>query len=339
MVTKTKSVLKPFMYPPEISLSEQFAFGHLEIYQRFFSFPRTKILMAELQHGWIYDSKGLKQSDSSMRLLNRRLRQYPLLVWSRKLEIQLRSLKHRSVYSICSPWFLLLKNYENLRKDEGKIYREIPGSVLFFPSHSFPGTDSIINFGKFREISQLSKFTSITTCLYWLDFLNPTNREYFESFSRVSCVGLRANAATEAAWHDSGGRINFLYQLHKLISMHEYIVCEELNTAAMAALTLGKKVFITEDQVHYRSVDKSVDSKTLELDNSLILSKFGVNISHESLGYELTDNTEIIELAKLGFGFDISIDETREVLQCLLGRPSQNVQTPSDKMPLNQLLW
>lgn len=339
VIAKIKSALRPFIYSPEIMLSEQFAFGHLEIYQRFFSFPRNKILLAELQHGWASDSKLLTQSDSSMRLVNRRLRQYPLLVWSRELENQFKSSKQQSVLSICSPWFLLLKNYEKLRKGDERIYCEVRGSALFFPSHSFPGVDSTSDVENFRQISQFRKFTSITTCLYWSDFLNPTRREHFGHFSKVTCVGLRSNAATQIPWHDTGGRVNFLYQLHKLISMHEYVICEELSTAAMAAMTLGKKVFVTKNKVQYKSNSNSMDNLNLELDNSVILSKYGVNISHESLGYDLTDNSDILNLAKRGFGFDISIDETREVLECLLGSPSRNFKSSSEIAFSSQLLW
>jgi len=78
-----------------------------------------------------------------------------------------------------------------------------------------------------------------------------------------------------------------------LISLLGYVICEDLSTAAIASMILGKKAFVTKGKAHYRSNNNSMDNSNHELDNSVILSKYKVNISHESLGYDLTDNSDI----------------------------------------------
>ena len=67
MLDRIKSLGRPFLYPPEVALSEQFAYGHREIYQRFIGFDPNQIIFAELEHGWSSNTSWL-QSNSSNRL-------------------------------------------------------------------------------------------------------------------------------------------------------------------------------------------------------------------------------------------------------------------------------
>ena len=339
MLDRIKSLGRPFLYPPEVALSEQFAYGHREIYQRFIGFDPNQIIFAELEHGWSSDTSWL-QSNSSNRLRNRRLKRYPLLVWSRELARELNYPKHKSVYALASPWFLLLSNYENL-KSTGMApnYFEVPRSVLYFPAHSFPGVEAFLHSKNIENIYKSQDFASITTSLYWIDFINPTIRELYEPFSRVTCMGIRAPAATEVPWSNTGGRVNFLYQLHKAISEHQYIICEDFSTAAMAALTLGKQVFMTKDKVHLELIHRSQKNQFLALDVSKIISKYELNKAEQGLGYNLSDNSGLLELAKRGFGFDISIEETRMVLERFLGYPSDDFQGKESTELRNTLLW
>lgn len=334
-----KKILRAFIYPPEVLLSEQFAFGHLEIYQRFFDLPRAKILFAELQHGWSDDYRALAQISSSNRVLNRRLKHYPLLTWSQALESSLKSLNYKSVYAISSPWSLLLTNYNNSRsKGIAPNYFETPRSALYFPTHSFPGEEAFFDASGIERIFKSQNFSLITTSLYWIDFINPQIREQFESFSKVICMGIRATAATETPWGDIGGRINFLYHLHKAISEHQYIICDEISTAAMAALTLGKQVFITRDKINYKLIHRA--GKPFCFDNNpIIISKYGLNKSKNGLGYNLSENSDLQELAKRGFGFDISIEKTRRTLERFLGNPSVDIQNTLGTESKYKFLW
>ncbi len=335
-----KSLLRALYYPREILLSEQFAYGHIEIYRRFFGFEPNAILLAELQHGWVANPESIPQNDFSIRLRNRRLSKYPLLVWSRKIEKALNHPIERDVYAVCSPWFLLITEYEKLRAiGLAPSYFESPGSALYFPAHSFPGFDFKFDVNKTETILKSQKFSSITTSLYWLDFINPSVREHFSRFSKITCMGFRAPAATETPWHDAGGRVNFLYQLHKVIMEHQFIVCAEFSTAAMAALTLGKQVFICEDKVQYELVHRSEKNPIVTLDNSLILRNFGIKKSASELGYDLSGSSKVLELAQSGFGFDVSVEETKEILESFMGNLSNNLQCQIAISDSRRALW
>ena len=335
-----KSLLRTLYYPREILLSEQWAYGHMEIYRRFFGFEPNTILLAELQHGWVANPESIPQNDFSIRLRNRRLSKYPLLVWSRKIEKALNHPIERNVYAVCSPWSLLITEYERLRaRGLAPSYFESPGSALYFPGHSFPGFDFEFDVKKTETMLKSQKFSSITTSLYWLDFINPNVREQFSRFSKLTCMGLRSPAATETPWHDVGGRVNFLYQLHKAISEHQVIVCEEFSTAAMAALTLGKKVFICEDKVQYELVHRSERNPILTSDNSLVLRNYGIKKSTSELGYDLSGSAKVLELAQVGFGFDVSVEETRQILERFMGNQSINFQSKIMIPDSNKVLW
>lgn len=340
MLGRVKSLIRPFLYSPEVTLSEQFAYGHREIYQRFIGFDPKKIILAELQHGWAPDSSLLIQGENSNRLRNRRLRRYPLLVWSRELAQEINCPKNKSVHALASPWSLLVRNYENLKsKGAAPNYFEVPKSALYFPTHSFPGVEASLDSKKIEIALKSHNFSSITTSLYWVDFIDPKIRELYQRFSRVTCMGLRAPAASEVPWSNIGGRVNFLYQLHRTISEHQYIICEDLSTAAMAALTLGKEVFITKDKVFFKIIHRHEKNVMSELDNSKILDRYNIKKADHGLGYNLNDNSNVFELAKLGFGFDISIDETRKVIELFLGYPSIDLQNQASAEPLDNLLW
>jgi hypothetical protein len=64
-----------------------------------------------------------------------------------------------------------------------------------------------------------------------------------------------------------------------------------------------------------------------------------LNKAEQGLGYNLSDNSGLLELAKRGFGFDISIEETRMVLERFLGYPSDDFQGKESTELRNTLLW
>ena len=320
---RLKRYVRPFFYKNEIILSEQFAYGHREVYQRFLNFSPNKYVLAELQHGWYLDPSRSPQFGMNQRILSRKLKPFPFLVWSRGLAQAMNQGNKESVYAICSPWYLLTSGYELFKaNNKAPNYFETPGSVLFFPSHSFPGINYTHDTSKLEEIMNFPSVKSITTSLYWTDFLNPTVREQFARFSTVTCVGIRSTASTEVPWQDIGGRVNFLYRLHRLISEHELVICEDFSTAAMAALTLGKRVFINKSKVNHEIVHRSEKRPLLVMDNEAILTRYGLLDNRNELGYEISNSLEVLELAKLGFGYDISLEETQEVLGKFLGDSS-----------------
>jgi hypothetical protein len=317
---KLRRFLRPFVYSNEIILSEQFAFGHREVYQRFLNFNPKKILLAELQHGWYLNPTWTPQGNNSQRQLNKKLKLFPLLVWSRELAANMNKDRGYSVYPISSPWSLITRNYEIRKRNKlAPDYKEKKGSVLYFPAHSIPGMQYDLNFEAIKKIGDLQKFKFVTTSLYWTDFLDPMVRERFGSYSNVTCMGLRSPSSIDAPWHDIGGRVNFLYQLHKSISEHEFIVTDEIGTAAMASVVLGKKVYITQKKVYYNLIHRSEKQPMLCIDNEDILNRYGIVEYTDGLGYKISENPEILELARSGFGYDISLEETGKTVERYLG--------------------
>jgi hypothetical protein len=124
-----------------------------------------------------------------------------------------------------------------------------------------------------------------------------------------------------------------------LISEHELVICEDFSTAAMAALTLGKRVFINKSKVNYEIVHRSEKRPLLIMDNVSILNRYGLLDNRSELGYEISNSLEVLELAKLGFGYDISLEETQEVLGKFLGDSSFILPGHKLENNLSATLW
>lgn len=313
------SIVQPFVRSPRTILYEQYAYGHLEIYLRFFDLRPNSYLLAELQHGWALDRTWLHQNKPILRARNKRLRQYPLLLWSGSLADGFRNDGQSNVFAIASPWRVLVEAFASKVKSGDLVdYVEKKDSILYFPSHSFPGIDGDALNPELRDIIESSGFKSVTTCLYWTDFLDPRTRAFYEMVSEVTCLGFRSPSANEAPWHDIGGRVNFLYKLHKLLSESELIVCDEISTAAMAALVLGKRVFICRDFVKYSNVGRSETLVMNSMDNIKIMSSINSKNARTPLGLEISNSNELIQRAFEGFGFDLSMTETRGLVKSVL---------------------
>ena len=321
-VRKTASALvRPFIYPPEVLLSEQFAYGHREIYLDYLGFMPDSLILAEVQHGWAQNLLNIHQFVSGSRAKKRNFRNYPLLVWSEEIASELHMAGMKDVFPIKSPWSLIVEDREKQSKDlRATAVLEQAHSALYFPSHSYPGFDIDLNREKERQIFNEEGFKKITTCLYWLDFIDPSTRRYFAEFSQVECLGFRASSAQEEPWHDNGGRVNFLFELYDLISAHEYVFCDEISTACMAALTLNKKVILLKELTEFRNFTRDGREVFSMVNNIDFLSKNSLRVEKGKLGIELHGNFKMIEIARLGFGFDITLDDSREVLSRFVSR-------------------
>lgn len=307
--------MRPFIYPVEVLLSEQFAYGHREIYVNQLGLPKDTLFLAEIQHGWARDWNDLHQRAPKSRIKKRNFRSYPLLVWSEQIASEFREASMKSVFAIKSPWALIIEAKEEESKEiQSTTVLEQKNSALYFPSHSYPGYD--VNLYKETEKPNFVEkgFENITTCLYWLDFINPITRRYFTDFSKVECAGFRSSSAQEWPWHNNGGRVNFLFELYDLISAHEYVFCDEISTACMAALTLDKKVILLKEQTELSSYKSDGKPTKSVIDNSAYLSRHLVDIEKSELGYELHKHPKIRNQALEGFGFDITIESTCDIL-------------------------
>jgi hypothetical protein len=330
-----KSTVRSFAYSPLQILNEQFAYGHREIYLRFLELDSDSFFLAEIQHGWSDRANLLAQSQSSLRARNKFGRRYPLLVWSDSLAEQFKQLGQSNVYPVQSPWSLITKAYEQkLKSGEMLPVEEEPKSILYFPTHSYPGMSANVENIHFMNLMKERDDNSITTCLYWLDFINPRVREFYEKFSKVTCLGFRSASASELPWHDSGGRVNFLYRLNALLRRHSVIVCDELSTAAAAAISIGKNTFIFEDETRFYGDIDSIKFVVDRLDNRVILDRFGIQRSSSGLGYRVSENVPLLELVREGFGFNLDENETSLLLQKIQFRMNKLNPSFIDRQPL-----
>lgn len=318
MKTAFAKALRPFFYSERSLLHEQFAFGHREIYTDYFDFPRDSYFQVELQHGWAASANLLHQYEKKNRILRKSLSSYPLLVWSEAIRMELLREGHSNVYAVASPWRLV---NEKAQLDESVAYQDseeiVNDSILYFPSHNFSTVKNQVIKNEVIGSLLASSSARITTCLYWLDFLDPRMREFFLQFSSVTCVGFRSSAACENPWMDFGGRVNFLKELRKLILKHKIIICDEFSTAAMAALILEKEVHISTPNVVYEKIASNGSTLYMKLDNEYIIN--GIDNTNEvkmesKFGLEISRSPRIKQFALDGFGYGVDLNDTKDIL-------------------------
>ena len=121
-----------YFYPPEILLSEQFNFGNRDTIIAGNQLPENLFFLASLQHGWMFTRTGTPP------IKNRFLKNYPVLVWSRRIADELAISGNRNSIVSGAAWSHLLRackiNPRNLSSPKSES-----GKMLYFPNHSMPG--------------------------------------------------------------------------------------------------------------------------------------------------------------------------------------------------------
>lgn len=306
---------RSFIYKKEMLLAEQFMYGNREVLVKALNLDEDIIFLARLQHGWI-TKPDLSEKYWNEKFYGRTLKKYPHLVWSKQLAIDLRERLKRPVKAIGSPWSLLSEARKKRSLQTTNLHT-VKDSVLYFPYHSYPGIESNIEQKETIRLLKGLGASRITTCLYWLDFIDPSTYRVYEEFSTVVCCGYRGSSAQEAPWSDDGGRINFLYELSSQIEQHELIVCDDVSTAFAAACSRGKKVMIGAR--HVKSIPRGHTGieKILIKDNLLQL-KEQFSLQETPLKGQIMESSGHLEqIAREGFGFDIPISQTTETLKDL----------------------
>jgi hypothetical protein len=296
------SVLSTFVHPKEVLLSEQFNFGHREVLLAANNMDLRAILLASVPHGW-----GL---DSNIRpypiIRKKNLKPYPILAWSKSSQEKFIQGSDRKVFITGSPWAHLLKSIQvNPRdfKNDSNLTIGNSRKLLYLPSHSIHG-GSVEHLTSIDQMRKAFGVESVTVCLFWLDFVNPKTRIFYEQQGcKLVCVGYKGASGFETPWTAIGGRIDFLPNLYKLFSEFSLIAMDEVSTPFWYALSLGKAIAITEDANRFTWTENHNPTEiVLTNENSLERVRQGLSSILKSPVIEATN--EILELALSEIGWD-----------------------------------
>jgi len=294
-----------YFYPSEILLSEQFNFGNRDTIMAGNNLPEDLFFLASLQHGWMFTRTGTPP------VKNRFLRNYPVLVWSKRIADELAVSGNKNSIVSGAAWSHLLRACKidprsiNLPKNESR-------KLLYFPNHSMPGVLASTEVDLDSLASKYSA-TEVTVCLFWMDFVNPDVQEYYSKFAcRIVCVGFRGSSGFENPWAPIGGRSLFTCNLLALIHSHDIIGFASIMSPFWYSLSLRKRVFLGQDSEIWRIwtssgyVEESISFTKENSDRKMGLPNF-------PLGEIIEPDQKLIEFALAEIGWDESEDFIRNI--------------------------
>jgi len=302
-----RRMLSPFLYPEKVLLAEQFSYGHREAILASNKLDPSSIFLASIPHGWGPDSPGIPYPKT----FSRRFQEYPVLTWSERSTIDLKSRGYRMPLTAGSPWAHLLTSIygsdQNALIDQSRTQVD---SLLYFPSHSIPGANHLHD----SDVSLLLKSLrpkKITVCLFWLDFINPKVRELYERYNfELVCVGFKGSTGFDVPWAPIGGREIFLATLFKLISTHDIIACETISTPFWYAASLRKKLFLTSPSASSTWWGES-RIRSLKINNLELLELVGAELVKLDLNQVIlpSDYIQHIAMSELGWSHTSDFSE------------------------------
>jgi len=310
---KLRSLLSPFVYPKEALLGEQFNFGNRETIFAANGIPGEYIFSASLQHGWVWSRK-------QPPVKNKSFREYPIMVWSERIALEMASRGVANVHVAGSPWAHLLKacRIDPMTQAKG-IGIKRKRKLLFFPNHSSPDAMATVKCDISRISADLGD-VDITVCLFWLDFVDPTNRQHFLDLGcEVVCVGSRGSAALDTPWSPVGGRVLFTPRLLELIIKSDIIGVESVISPLWYALSLGKSVYIQQSNEEYR-VWKKNETYVEKLNYDILRKQFEIDLPLFSFREEIVCTRFLQEIALKEVGWDAACDFNRETAVNFLAR-------------------
>jgi hypothetical protein len=299
-----RSLFSSWIYPPEVVLGEQFNFGNREILVAANNLAADTFFMGLLQHGW-YSSQALRPVPT---VRKKDFSIYPIFTWSERQRNLLLELGYPRVHTIGSPWAHLLQachiDPENskgpVRKDSSNLSQG--KKLLFFPNHSVPGSQ-ISHSANLNLLREISDCNSITVCLFWLDFVDPSIRKYYEAFGcDLQCVGYRGSAGGESPWSPTGGRLTFLPNLLDLMISHDLVAVEETTTTFWYAASLKKPIIIvppsgdftwwgnsTKSPESYKKIEHSSFLGEVSTDLESLATLEIIEVTNELLNFALSE--------------------------------------------------
>lgn len=235
-------VARAWVYPEEILLSEQFNFGNREVLIVCNELNKASLFLSSVQHGWYPEN----ETRPIPVIKSKFGRQYPYLTWGTRFRDLLKDDGYTKVFAIGAPWSHLLKK-QMIDPRSIKVPGEVNKRLLFFPRHSAPGITIEHNI-KLDYVAKVTGASEITVCLFWLDFIDPAIRNFYEKYGcKLVCVGYRGSSGFETPWAPIGGRTLFLPRILELIEAHDLVAVDEVSTSFWYALSLRKRVIITSD--------------------------------------------------------------------------------------------
>lgn len=231
------SQLRSIYYDSAVLLSDQFAFGMREVLLLTHGVDPTCMLRAKLVHG----ETNYNTASNWPTVWHGLFRRFPILSWSVVQKKYLETIGFKEeVIAVGAPFLHLLRYVD--KNPNLKWPDRVENSLLYIPNHSHPGFSATIESALHKELES-NKFSLVTVCLFWLDFINPMIRgQYTRLGVNVTCVGYKGNASIETPWADDGGRTNFLPSLANLIAHHEYVITDTRSVSFFYAAVQGRKV-------------------------------------------------------------------------------------------------
>lgn len=296
-----KNYLRSWVYDEAILLADQFSYGHREIVLKAMGLDSSSLLLGSLPHGW----GPFSPSRPYPKVFKRNFSHYPVLAWSEREYRGYLDLGHKRPIRFGSPWAHLVKQIESnesLRFLKSGVH-EKENRILFFPSHSVPGT-TVTHFNNISQVKKLTGIEKITVSLFWLDYVNPSIKYFYEAQGcEVICNGYKGATGFDSPWTPAGGRVLFLPRLLSRIESHDLIVVDTVSTPFWYAASLGKKVLIFGEGDNY-SWWHQKKREDLRIENRHMLKLVSKDFAKLPFDEVIEDNFALLNSAREELGFD-----------------------------------
>ena len=232
---------------------EQMYYGHREVFTKYLDLPKDAYFEALIPHGKIFPHEmdplvNVKDQDGDF------IKQ---LHWRSDSETRANELGLSEIFSIGSP---ILYAFHNIgyRLDDCKagilhfaqnhnwsrnshdlldLFKN--KKILYMPLHSWEGDVVSHNLEKVDFLRGLDP-TLVKVSLAFLDYCDPSVRRIYASAGwGIDCAGVRESMGFGSP---AGGRVNYLYEMTKILDWADVVISDELSTGQLYAACLGKEV-------------------------------------------------------------------------------------------------
>jgi hypothetical protein len=296
-----KSYLRSWAYDEVTLLADQFSYGHREIALKCMGLDTSCLLLGSLPHGW----GPYSVSHPYPKIIKRNFSHYPIFAWSEREYFGYLELGHRNPIKFGSPWAHLVSTIESCKSSQGlEITPDKKESrILFFPSHSVPGS-TVTHSDKINQIKRLSGIEKVTVSLFWLDFVNPSIKHFYEAQDcEVVCNGFKGSTGFDSPWTPAGGRVLFLPTLLSRITSHDLIVVDTVSTPFWYAASLGKNVLIFGTGDKYSWWNQK-EMKDLQIENRQMLGLVNDHLSKLPFDQVIENDQTLVDSARQELGFE-----------------------------------
>ena len=232
---------------------EQLAYGHREVLIKYMGLPKSAYFKASLTH-----SMTLPHSIENLRvILDQKHAPLLQLLWRSDAEQEaklnnisgIRTIGATGIYALLNLGFSLKDISTQIKKVSSQHYWSSDSlelidflhdkKVLYLPTHSWDG--DVVNY-KPSNLEMLRKLNpdNVRVLLGYLDFCDPKKRTLLQDFGwKLECAGVRASKVFGSP---AGGRVNFLYELFKIIEWSDIVIADSYTTGLFYSACLGKNI-------------------------------------------------------------------------------------------------